>query len=122
MATNLPSTISTDSATATKLFFDAYGEQPLEFNSTDVDATVGFFESKGFDRDAATITAVTLLKQAKIESQPIFQILDTLKGFSSLQISALVAEILNNNRPSTSTLGLRVVNSNRISQIRNILL
>lgn len=122
MATNLPSTISTDSATATKLFFDAYGEQPLEFNSTDVDATVGFFESKGFDRDAATITAVTLLKQAKIESQPIFQILDTLKGFSSLQISALVAEILNNNRPSTSTLGLRVVNSNKISQTRNILL
>jgi hypothetical protein len=122
MATNLPSTLSTDSASATKLFFDAYGEQPLEFNSTDVDATVGFFESKGFDRDAATITAVTLLKQAKIESQPIFQILDTLKGFSSLQISALVAEILNNNRPSTSTLGLRVVNSNRISQIRNILL
>jgi hypothetical protein len=122
MATNLPSTLSTDSASATKLFFDAYGEQPLEFNSTDVDATVGFFESKGFDRDAATITAVTLLKQAKIESQPIFQILDTLKGFSSLQISALVAEILNNNRPSTSTLGLRVVNSNRISQTRNILL
>jgi hypothetical protein len=122
MATNLPSTLSTDSASATKLFFDAYGEQPLEFNSTDVDATVGFFEGKGFDRDAATITAVTLLKQAKIESQPIFQILDTLKGFSSLQISALVAEILNNNRPSTSTLGLRVVNSNRISQIRNILL
>lgn len=122
MATNLPSTISTDSATATKLFFDAYGEQPLEFNSTDVDATVGFFESKGFDRDAATITAVTLLKQAKIEDQPIFQILDTLKGFSSLQISALVAEILNNNRPSTSTLGLRVVNSNKISQTRNILL
>jgi hypothetical protein len=122
MATNLPSTLSTDSASATKLFFDAYGEQPLEFNSTDVDATVGFFEGKGFDRDAATITAVTLLKQAKIESQPIFQILDTLKGFSSLQISALVAEILNNNRPSTSTLGLRVVNSNRISQTRNILL
>jgi hypothetical protein len=122
MATNLPSSPTADSATATRLFFDSYGEQPLEFNSTDVDATVGFFESKGFDRDAATTTAITLLKQAKIENQPIFQILDTLKGFNDLQLSALVGEILNNNRPSTSTLGFRVANANKISQTRNILL
>jgi hypothetical protein len=122
MATNLPPSPNTDSATATKLFFDSYGEQPLEFNSSDVDAAVGFFESKGFDRDAATTTAITLLKQAKIENQPIFQILDTLKGFNNLQLSALVGEILNNNRPSTSTLGFRVANANKISQTRNILL
>jgi hypothetical protein len=122
MATNLPPSPNADSATATKLFFDSYGEQPLEFNSSDVDAAVGFFESKGFDRDAATTTAITLLKQAKIENQPIFQILDTLKGFNSLQLSALVGEILNNNRPSTSTLGFRVANANKISQTRNILL
>jgi hypothetical protein len=122
MATNLPPGPNTDSATATTLFFDSYGEQPLEFNSTDVDAAVGFFESKGFDQDAATTTAITLLKQAKIETQPIFQILDTLKGFNNLQLSALVGEILNNNRPSTSTLGFRVANSNKISQTRNILL
>jgi hypothetical protein len=122
MATNLPPGPNADSATATKLFFDSYGEQPLEFNSSDVDAAVGFFESKGFDRDAATTTAITLLKQAKIENQPIFQILDTLKGFNNLQLSALVGEILNNNRPSTSTLGFRVANANKISQTRNILL
>jgi hypothetical protein len=122
MATNLPPGPNTDSATATKLFFDSYGEQPLEFNSSDVDAAVGFFQSKGFDRDAATTTAITLLKQAKIENQPIFQILDTLKGFNTLQLSALVGEILNNNRPSTSTLGFRVANANKVSQTRNILL
>jgi hypothetical protein len=122
MATNLPPGPNADSATATKLFFDSYGEQPLEFNSTDVDAAVGFFQGKGFDRDAATTTAITLLKQAKIENQPIFQILDTLKGFNDLQLSALVGEILNNNRPSTSTLGFRVANANKISQTRNILL
>lgn len=121
MATNLPENSIPDSANATKLFFDSYGQEPLEFNSTDVDASIVFFETKGFDKDAATITAVTLLKQAKIENQPIFQILDTLKGFSNLQLSALVGEILNNNRPSTSTLGFRVANSNKISQTRNIL-
>lgn len=121
MATNLPENLIPDSANATKLFFDSYGQEPLEFNSIDVDASIVFFETKGFDKDAATITAVTLLKQAKIENQPIFQILDTLKGFSNLQLSALVGEILNNNRPSTSTLGFRVANSNKISQTRNIL-
>lgn len=122
MATNLPSPPSDDSAFGTKLFFDSYGQQPLEFNANEVSAAVGFFESKGFDKDAATITAATLLKQAKLENQPVFQILDTLAGLESLQLSALVGEILNNNRPSTSTLGFRVSTAEKTSVSRNIIL
>ena len=122
MLTNLPIQPGTDSAAFTKLFFDSYGQQPLEFLSTDVDASITFFASRGFDKDAATITAVTLLKQAKLDNQPIYQILDTLKGFNDLQISALVGEILNNNRPSTSTLGFRVADGSSFSQSRNIVL
>ena len=122
MATNLPTQAATDSAAFTKLFFDSYGQQPLEFLSTDVDSAISFFGSRGFDKDAATITAVTLLKQAKLDNQPIYQILDTLKGFNDLQLSALVGEILNNNRPSTSTLGFRVANGSSFSQTRNIVL
>ena len=122
MATNLPPPQSDDSAAGTRLFFDSYGQRPLEFSANDVSATVSFFESKGFDKDAATITAATLLKQAKIENQPIFQILDTLAGFNSLQLSALVGEILNNNRPSTSTLGFRVATAEKSSVSRNIVL
>jgi len=107
MANNLPLSRSQDSANFTKLFFDTYGEKPIEFSSIDLDTTIGFFEQKGFDKDAAITVAVTVLKQAKSENLPIYQILDTLKEFNGLQISSLVAEILNKNRPITSTLGFR---------------
>ena len=108
MATNLPNRQIEDSAAGTKLYFDTYGEQPLEFNSNDVDATHTFFETAGFDKDAALVVSMTILRQAKIEGTPIFQILDTLKGFEKLQLSQIVGEILNNNRVPTSTLGFRV--------------
>lgn len=120
MATNLPITNVEDSAQATKLFFDQYGISPLEFSSNEVSAAVGFFESKGFVADAALTTASALLKQAKIDGTPVFSLLDTLVGFNSLQLSALVSEILNNNRTSTSTLGYRYQNIPKTEILRNI--
>jgi hypothetical protein len=117
--TNLPARNIEDSAAGTRLFFDSYGQDPLEFNANDVSATIGFFESKGFDSDAALVVSTVLLKQAKIDDTPIFQLLDTLKGFTSLQLSQLVGEVLNNNRTSTSTLGFRTENVS-VSQTRNI--
>jgi hypothetical protein len=110
MATNLPIEIKEDSAAGTKLYFDSYGEEPLEFNANDVDVTVGFFQKAGFDQDAALVVSMTLLRQAKIDGVPIYQILDTIKGFENLQLSQLVGEILNNNRVATSTLGFRIAN------------
>jgi hypothetical protein len=117
--TNLPPNIQEDSAAGTRLFFDSYGQSPLEFNANDVSASIGFFESKGFAEDAALVVTTVLLKQAKLDNTPVFQILDTLKGFNSLQLSQLVGEILNNNRTPTSILGFRTseVSSN---QTRNI--
>jgi hypothetical protein len=117
--TNLPQNIREDSAAGTKLFFDSYGQDPLEFNANDVSATIGFFESKGFDNDAALVVSTVLLKQAKIDDTPIFKILDTLKDFNGLQLSQLVGEILNNNRTPTSTLGFRTSGVNP-NQTRNI--
>lgn len=108
MATsNLPNKLIQDSAAGTKLFFDVYGTAPLEFNATEVDATVNFFRKKGFAEDSVNVISSILLKQAKIDGTPIFTILDTLSGFDSLQLSALVSEILNNNRVPTSTLGYK---------------
>lgn len=107
MATNLPSIQKEDSAAGTKLFFDNYGQQPLEFNANDVSASVTFFEKKGFDTDAALIVATVILKQAKLDNTPIFKILDTLSGLDALGLSRVVGEILNNNRTPTSTLGFR---------------
>lgn len=117
--TNLPQNIREDGAAGTKLFFDSYGQDPLEFNANDVNATIGFFESKGFDNDAALVVSTVLLKQAKIDGTPIFKIIDTLKDFNGLQLSQLVGEILNNNRNPTSTLGFRTTGVNQ-NQTRNI--
>lgn len=110
MATNLPNKEIEDSAGGTILYFDTYGESPLEFVAVDVDTTVTFFKQTGFADDAAQVTAMTLLRQAKLDGTPISKILDTLKGFDRNQLSQLVGEILNNNRVSTSTLGFRVAN------------
>jgi hypothetical protein len=119
-STNLPSVAIEDSAAGTKLFFDQYGREPLQFNVNDAEATIGFFTNRGFDTDAAIITASTLLKQAKLDNVPIFQLLDTLSGLTGVELNFLIAEILNNNRPSTSTLGFRNQTLVKTNQIRNI--
>lgn len=105
--TNLPAKQVQDSGARTKLFFDTYGKEPLSYKVPDIDAAINFFRKKGFSDPAANLSAVVLLKQAKLENIPINQILDTLQGFDNLQVSALVGEIMNNHRPSTSTLGYR---------------
>ena len=107
MATNLPPKPINDSAAGTRLYFDTYGETPLQFNSSDVDFTIAFFTGYGFDKDAATTSAITLLKQAKLDGVSIGSILDRMRGFNQIQISNLVSQILNNNRVATSTLGYR---------------
>ena len=120
MQTNLPPTTTQDSASATKLFFDEYGMAPLEFAATDVEAAIGFFMGNGFDRDAAEITAAVVLRQAKLETMPVFKLLDSLKKLDGLKLSALVGEILNNNRPSSSALGFKMADANDSFKTRNI--
>jgi hypothetical protein len=117
---NLPSKVSKDSALGTRLYFDKYGEAPLEFTSTDVDTTVGFLRGRGFEDDAAIVTAVILLKQAKLDEMPVRELLDTLKGLQNLELSTLVGEVLNNNRSATSTLGFKVQSVVNEFQLRNI--
>jgi hypothetical protein len=119
MTTNLPAQIVEDSAAATKLYFENYGEAALEFPSNDVTAAVSFFQQAGFDLDAASTSAAVILRQAKIDSTPIFEILDTLKNFPGVSLSQIVAEILNNNRVPTSLLGYRTGDV-KLDQIRNI--
>ena len=121
MRTNLPPIESgTDSAAKTKLFFDEYGQAPLEFSANDVEAAIGFFMTNGFDRDAAEITASVVLRQAKFENMPVFELIDQLKVMDGVKLSALVGEILNNNRPSSSALGYKAANSNDQFKTRNI--
>ena len=118
---NLPAVTKTDSAASTKLFFDTYGQQPLEFGANEVAASIGFFTSKGFEEEAALTTAMTILRQAKVDGVQVFEILDTLKELNGTQLSAVVAQILNKYRPNTSSLGFRALNVIKINQTRNIL-
>ena len=117
--TNLPSQQVEDSGAGTKLFFNNYGQETLEFNANDVNSTVSFFESKGFEKDAALVVSTVLLKQAKLDGTPIYQILQGLSQFDGLGLSQVVGEILNNNRTPTSTLGFRTPNV-KVTQSRNI--
>lgn len=118
--TNLPIKTDSDSAAATKTFFETYGNSQLEFSANEVSAAIAFFQSRGFNDDASVVTAQVLLKQAKLDGVSVFKIIDTLKTFDGVQISALVAEILNNNRNVTSVLGYRIVSVEKQNQTRNI--
>lgn len=90
-----------------RLFFDRYFTKPLNVSSNDLDSVVGFFESRGFDKSAATSVAVVLLEQAKLDGVKVFRLLETLKGLQELQLSVIVAEVLNYNRKKTSTIGFK---------------
>lgn len=117
---NLPPVEKIDSAAGTKLFFDSYGQQPLEFSADEVNASIGFFLSKGFEEDAAKVTAATLLRQAKLDGVKIFTILDQFKELEGLELSSVIAQILNRYRLNTSTLGYRSVTAAKPNQTRNI--
>jgi hypothetical protein len=121
MKTNLPTTTSNDSAAGTKDFFNSYYEAGITLSAADIDATVGFFQSRGFDISASNSIAATLLSQSKIENVNVFQIIDTLKGLNDLQLSRVVSEILNYNRLNISTLGYKVdTAADNQFEIRNV--
>ena len=120
MTTSLPSSIVQDSAAKQKLFFDTYGREPLQFPANDIEATINFFEKRGFDKEAAVIVAGVLLKQAKLDNLTIDNILKDLEGNNRVNLNSFVAEVLNNNRSSGSSIGFRVLEITKESQIRNI--
>ena len=100
--------------------FDNYFNKRLSFPSNEVDAVVAFFEKRGFEKSSAIATATVLLNQAKIDGVKVFTILDTLKGLNEIQLSAVVTEVLNYNRLSTSVLGYKITDSSEKIEKRNI--
>lgn len=105
-----------------KRIFDRYYTNPISYTSNEVDAVIGFFQKRGFDQVAAVNTAVVLLQQAKTDGIEVWKLLDTLGGQTDVQLSNVVATILNLNRTKVSTLGFKVqVESTKLEQ-RNIVL
>lgn len=104
-----------------RLFFDRYYTKPINFSDNDLNTVVAFFESKGFDKSSAVAVGITLLNQAKLDNIKIHKLIDTLKGYQELQLSAVVAEVLNYNRKRTSAVGFRkTVTENKLEK-RNII-
>lgn len=93
----------------------------FEFSSGDYDATVGFFLKRGFQRQSAEDTAYIILKQAKIDSVPVGQILDQLTYANPAQLSELVSTVLNANRFKSSRLGVRNTREVKDTVSRNII-
>ena len=118
---NLPVKKDSDSADPVKRYFNTYYQKQLEYPSNEVDAVIGFLESKGFDTPAAQSTGAILMQQAKIDGIKVFELLDTLKTLDKLQLSFTVANILNFNRQKISTLGFRVQNTTTPTEARNIM-
>jgi|TARA_B110000914_G_scaffold189591_1_gene175114 hypothetical protein len=105
----------------TKKFFDNYYNKEISYNASEVDAVIGYFLKRGFDKVSAVNTASILLQQAEIDQLTVFKLLDTLKGINDVQLSNVVAQILNLNRSKVSTLGYRTPKENQLFDQRQII-
>lgn len=103
-------------------FFDKYFTKSINYPTNEVNAVIGFFENKGFEKTSAIAVATSILQQAKLDNIKTFKIIDTLKGLTEVQLSQIVAEILNVNRPKTSSLGYTKDKSIDKIEKRNIVL
>jgi len=112
---------TTNNQNATILAFDTYYEKPLELDTNTFEAMKSFFTSRGFEVSAAESVVLVIIKQAKKDGYNPMEILDTLKGLTNIEISALVSEIVNNNRLKTSFLGYGLAFEPNFEVARNIL-
>ena len=117
---NLPAAEPIDSAEEVKSFFDKFFRQQITFPSSQIDAVVGFFLKRGFDETSAKSTAIVLLNQAKLDNVNVFQLLDSLKGLTDVQLSSVVTEVLNAYREKISALGFKILTVEETVESRNI--
>lgn len=118
MASNLP---PVNSSTEVKHFFDKFFVRQVSFPSNQIDAVVGFFLKHGFDVESSRSTAIVLLNQSRIDNVNVFELIDTLKGLTDVQLSQVVAQVLNAYREKVSLLGYRVAPLVDTYESRNIL-
>jgi len=112
---NPPTEITTE-------FFNNFYNLEISYNPSEVDAVIGYFLKRGFEKVSAINTASVLLQQAKIDDLNVQQLLDTLKGVTDVQLSLIVAQILNFNRSKTSVLGFRDNVDQELFEQRNVVI
>jgi hypothetical protein len=93
----------------------------FQFKQNDIDAAIGFFVKRGFDRVASEDISYIILKQSVIDGVPSQSILDSLSKSSDVELSQLLALVINSNRYKTSKLGLRNQQISNSLVTRNII-
>ena len=121
MYSNLPPTENQESSVEVRNFFDKFFLHEVTFPAAQIDAVVGFFLKRGFDDTASKSVAIVLLNQARYDSVNVFELVDTLKGLTDVQLSQVVAEVLNAYREKTSILGYKTSSLADSFETRNIL-
>jgi len=104
MYTNIPSQKTSSSSDATIKFFNNQAQTQIDNNV--LVAMTGILETRGWTTESAENISIAILIQAKKDGYNAMQILESIKGLEQTDLSALVAEILNNNRYKTSNLGV----------------
>jgi len=120
MISNLNNVENIDSSTEVRNFFDKYYQKEVTFPAVQIDAVVGFFLKRDFDEESSRNLAIVLLNQARADNVNVFQLLDTLKNLSDVQLSNVVTEIINVYREKTSALGYKIANESLTLESRNI--
>lgn len=120
MLSNLPLSKEADNTTLKAI--DSYFSAPIEIDSSVLAAMKAFFTSRGFQQVSAESIATIIIVQSKQDGYNPMEILDTLKGLSSADLSGIVAEILNYNRLKTSSLGYANPFTTNPEVARNIIL
>ena len=120
-ATNVPITQLTN-ASLVKTFFNNLTKTPMSFPAGEIDAVIAFFVKRGFDKNAAGSISIVLLNQARTENVSVFTLLDSLKVLTDVQLSQVVAQVLNASRDRTSLLGYRKAPITNTYESRNILI
>lgn len=112
---------TTDSADKTKLLFNNYNKKQLSYPSAEVDAVVGFFEKRGFEKTAAFSVASVILEKAKQDGVRVFSLLETLEYLDKVKLSNLILNVLNSNRSSVSKIGYKTEQTDNYLESRNII-
>jgi len=101
-------------------FLSGLERDRTELNGAQYDAVTAFFVSRGYDQNSSKSIAYILMKQAKVDGANVFTVIDTLEGSTDLELSQLVAEILNAYRYKTSVLGYKNDRTTQSHVTRNI--
>lgn len=118
--TNIPSKHGNSFENTVKNLTTGTYVKEFEFSQNEIDVAVAFFVKRGFDKQPAQDVAHVILRQAKIDSIPVTQILDILSKSTDLELNELMTVVFNSNRYKTSRLGVRQVSDSREIVSRNI--